>query len=243
MINFSKVDIVNGGHLILSKINLEIKKGEFVFIVGEVGSGKTSIIKSLIAEIPIKVGEAIVGKFNITKLKNREIPYLRRSIGVVFQDFKLLTDRTVYENLEFVLKATGWKSPKAHKMPHQLSGGEQQRIAIARALLNNPELILADEPTANLDSNTTKEIMELILKIHKENSPTIVMVTHNQNLIKNYPARTLVCKNQDCIDLNATNSTDSEHIESAEELEIVEEIESIENTNNADIDEQEKIND
>lgn len=216
IIEFEDVDIVNGDNLVLSNISLSIKKGEFVYIIGKVGSGKTSIIRSLIGEIPIKKGKARIAEFNLRKLKSKQIPYLRRRVGVVFQDFQLLMDRSVYDNLLFVLKATGWKDKKlikekidkvlsdvgmglkAHKMPHQLSGGEQQRIAIARALLNNPDVILADEPTGNLDNDTATEIMELLMSIHSNLKPAIIMITHNKSLFTRYPARTMICENMDC---------------------------------------------
>lgn len=212
IIELDNVDIVNDGHLILSNVSLKVSKGDFVYLVGKVGSGKSSIIKSLIAEIPIKSGMARVGNHNLVKIKKKQIPYLRRGIGVVFQDFQLLMDRSVEENLLFVLEATGWKKrsemtkrvcevldmvgmgTKAHKMPHQLSGGEQQRVVIARAFLNNPPIILADEPTGNLDPDTTVEIMDLFMKIHKEHSPALILVTHNRDLVKKYPGVLMECK-------------------------------------------------
>lgn len=216
IIEYKDVDISNGEHLVLSGVNFDIFAGDFVYIVGKVGSGKTSIIRSLIGEIEINSGEARIGEFMLHKLKKREIPYLRRTIGVVFQDFQLLMDRSVYDNLLFVLKSTDWKDKKsidkkiegvlsdvgmltkAHKMPHQLSGGEQQRVAIARALLNSPEIILADEPTGNLDGETSTEIMDLIQELHKIHSPTIIMVTHNRNLFQKYPGRVFNCEDQSC---------------------------------------------
>ena len=212
LIRLDGVDIFNGGNLILSNVHFEVDRGEFVYIIGKVGSGKSSVIKSLICELPIEGGSAEVCGYNLHKIKNREIPYLRREIGVVFQDFQLLMDRSVNDNLEFVLSATGWKKEsdreervnevlemvglqtKAHKMPHQLSGGEQQRIAIARALLNNPKLILADEPTGNLDKETAHGIMELFMKIHREEKPAIVMVTHNTELCRDFPGKIMLCK-------------------------------------------------
>lgn len=216
LINFNDVDIINEGNLILSNINLSIYKGEFIYIIGKVGSGKTSIINTLIGELPLRKGEASIGEFNLKKLKKRQIPYLRRKIGVIFQDFQLLMDRNVYENLLFVLKATGWKDSKSinnkinevlsyvdmnlksHKMPHQLSGGEQQRIAIARALLNDPEIILADEPTGNLDNDTANEIMDLLIYINRIKKTAILMITHNKGLLKDFPARTLLCEDMMC---------------------------------------------
>lgn len=216
IISFNGVDIVNGSNLILKDVSFSIKEGEFVYLLGKVGSGKTSIIRSLIGEIPIKKGEASICGFNLRKLKKRQIPYLRRNVGVVFQDFQLLMDRSVYANLEFVLKATGWNDKrlieskingvlsdvgmlyKAHKMPHQLSGGEQQRIAIARALLNNPKVILADEPTGNLDQETTFGIMDLLVSINKNQKPAVILITHNKEVHTKYPARTLICDDMQC---------------------------------------------
>lgn len=212
LIEFRNVEISNDTNLVLSDVSIEVDNGEFLYLVGKVGSGKSSIIKSIIAELPLYRGEARVGEYDLLKIKRKQIPYLRRKIGVIFQDFQLLMDRSVEENLLFVLAATGWKDIKAmkqrvteslksvgmetksHKMPHQLSGGEQQRVVIARALLNNPQLILADEPTGNLDPETTTEIMDLFMKIHNEQHPAIVMVTHNTNLVKKYPHRVLVCE-------------------------------------------------
>lgn len=220
LIELNDVDVINDGNLILSDVNLKIDKGEFVYLVGKVGSGKSSIIKTIIAELPIKKGRARVGDYVLNKIKSRQIPYLRRKIGVVFQDFQLLMDRTVEENLLFVLQSTGWKSrkvmkervlemlemvgmeTKAHKMPHQLSGGEQQRVAIARALLNNPAIILADEPTGNLDSETATDIMNLLLKIHRECQPAVLMVTHNRELFKKYPGRVMICERGECHELS-----------------------------------------
>lgn len=212
LIDLDSVDIVNDGHLILSDVSLKVNKGDFVYLVGKVGSGKSSVIKSIIAEIPLTNGRARVGEFDLLKLKHKQIPYLRRGIGVVFQDFQLLMDRSVVENLLFVMEATGWKKKsdmlkraaqvldmvgmgtKGHKMPHQLSGGEQQRVVIARALLNNPPIILADEPTGNLDPDTTLEIMDLFMQIHNEYSPALVLVTHNRELVKRYPGKVMVCE-------------------------------------------------
>lgn len=213
LVEMQNVDIVNDGNLILSDVSLALGKGEFVYLTGKVGSGKSSIIKSLIAEIPLSKGKARVGEFDLLKIKRKQIPYLRRGIGVVFQDFQLLMDRSVEENLLFVLEATGWRNrsemlrrskevldmvgmaTKAHKMPHQLSGGEQQRVVIARAFLNNPPVILADEPTGNLDPDTTIEIMDLFMKINQEQKPALIMVTHNRDLVKRYPGRMMVCEN------------------------------------------------
>lgn len=213
LISMQGVDVVNDGNLILSNVDVTINKGEFVYLLGKVGSGKSSIIKTLIAELPLKKGKAVIAEFDLWKIKKRHIPYLRRKLGVVFQDFQLLMDRTVEDNLLFVLEATGWKKrkemlarasevlamvgmqDKLHKMPHQLSGGEQQRVAIARALLNNPQVILADEPTGNLDEETASDIMNLFMKIHAEYQPAVLMVTHNRELYKRYPGRVLICDN------------------------------------------------
>lgn len=213
MVVMEGVDIMNDENLILSDVNITINKGEFVYLLGKVGSGKSSIIKTLIAELPLTKGNATIADFNLWKIKTRKIPFLRRKLGVVFQDFQLLMDRSVEDNLLFVLEATGWKNrgemvarsnevlsmvglqTKAHKMPHQLSGGEQQRVAIARALLNNPQVILADEPTGNLDEETASDIMNLFMKIHAEYQPAVLMVTHNRELYKRYPGRVLICDN------------------------------------------------
>lgn len=213
LVQMQGVDVMNDENLILSDVNVTINKGEFVYLLGKVGSGKSSIIKTLIAELPLRKGSATVADFDLWKIKTGRIPFLRRKLGVVFQDFQLLMDRSVEDNLLFVLEATGWKKrkdmvaranevlamvgmqTKAHKMPHQLSGGEQQRVAIARALLNNPPVILADEPTGNLDEETAADIMKLFMKIHSEYQPAILMVTHNRELYKRYPGRVLICEN------------------------------------------------
>ena len=213
MISFSHADIFHGDHLVLTDVNFSVNSGEFVYLIGKVGSGKTSLVKTLNAELPLSRGQVDVAGYALHSLKKSQIPYLRRRIGIIFQDFQLLTDRNIYENLSFVLQATGWKkknsiaqrinevlqmvglSTKSYKMPHQLSGGEQQRVAIARALLNAPELILADEPTGNLDPETSSEIMELLIGIKNEGK-TVLMVTHNYNLLKKFPFRTIKCENE-----------------------------------------------
>ncbi len=212
LVQLEGVDVMNDDNLILSDVNITIHKGEFVYLLGKVGSGKSSIIKTLIAELPLRKGKGQIAGFDLWKIKKRKIPFLRRKLGVVFQDFQLLMDRSVEDNLLFVLEATGWKKrsqmvaralevlemvglqTKAHKMPHQLSGGEQQRVAIARALLNNPPVILADEPTGNLDEETATEIMNLFTGIHAEHQPAVLMVTHNRELYKRYPGRVLICE-------------------------------------------------
>jgi cell division transport system ATP-binding protein len=197
-------------HLVLSNVNLSVRKGEFIYLVGRVGSGKSSLIKTLNAQIPLKSGVGLVAGYNLSKIKRREIPYLRRKIGIVFQDFQLLIDRSVNENLEFVLKATGWKNKKeiearigevlekvglglkGYKMPHQLSGGEQQRVVIGRALLNDPDIILADEPTGNLDPETSEGIVRLLMDISKTGR-AVVVATHNYTLLKKFSAKTIKC--------------------------------------------------
>jgi cell division transport system ATP-binding protein len=209
-ISINNANIFQRDQLVLTNVNFEIEQNEFVYIIGRVGSGKSSLIKTLNAEIPLFTGTAYVAGFQVESIKSREIPMLRRKLGVVFQDFKLLTDRSVLDNLFFVLSATGWKNKDAmyarideilkavgmegvkSKMPHQLSGGEQQRIVIARALLNNPEIILADEPTGNLDPDTSIEILELFRKIHSEGK-TVLMATHDKLLIDEFPKRTFIC--------------------------------------------------
>lgn len=209
-ISVTNADIFQREQLVLNDVNFQINNGEFVFLIGKVGSGKSSLIKTLNAEIPLYKGSADVAGFKLESIKNKDIPFLRRKIGVVFQDFKLLTDRNIYSNLFFVLKATGWTDKKSmddridlmleevgmkdvkKKMPHQLSGGEQQRIVVARALLNNPDIILADEPTGNLDYDTSVEILELFKKIHAEGK-SILMATHDKLMVEKYPSRTLIC--------------------------------------------------
>ena len=216
IISFQGTDILNGEDIVIYGMDMEIEKGDFVYIVGKVGTGKTSIIRTMIAEHRPGKGSATVCGYDLSTIRPKEIPFLRRKLGVVFQDFQLLTDRTVEDNLSFVLKATGWKDraaadrrirevleavgmeTKAHKMPHQLSGGEQQRIAIARALLNKPEVIIADEPTGNLDGETAEGIMQLLTRINREEGTAIVMVTHNRSLFEQYPGRVFLCKDEAC---------------------------------------------
>ena len=211
-LNFEKASIFQKDNLVLSDVSFQLKKSEFTYLIGRVGSGKTSLIKTINAELPLREGKALVCGFNLNTIKRRQIPFLRRKLGIVFQDFQLLIDRNVHENLTFVLQATGWKirkqineridevlekvglGYKGYKMPHQLSGGEQQRVVIARALLNNPELILADEPTGNLDPETSADIMKILMDI-SSNGRAVIMATHNYTLLKKFPARTLKCEN------------------------------------------------
>ncbi|MBQ5637843.1 MAG: ATP-binding cassette domain-containing protein [Alistipes sp.] len=201
--------IINEGELILSDVDLEVARGEFVYLIGRVGSGKSTLLKTLYAEVPLLVGAGEIAGFDLRTLKRRDIPYLRRRIGIVFQDYQLLTDRNVFMNLYYVLKATGWKKEeeireridkvlgmvkleqKSYKMPFELSGGEQQRLVIARALLNDPEVLLADEPTGNLDPVTADGIMRIFREI-SERGCAVVMSTHNTALIENYPARAIL---------------------------------------------------
>jgi cell division transport system ATP-binding protein len=218
-ISLKGVNIFQNDHLILSDVNLEIEKGEFVYLIGKTGSGKSSLLKTLYADLPLKEGEGSIADFDLKKIKTRDIPKLRRKLGIIFQDFQLLSDRTVEENLRFVLKATGWKNKseiderildvlkkvglptKKHKMPHQLSGGEQQRVGIARALLNDPEVILADEPSGNLDPETTAEILQLLLDI-AANGRSVLVATHDLTLFELHRARTLKCDGGVIIDSN-----------------------------------------
>ncbi|MDP2335557.1 MAG: ATP-binding cassette domain-containing protein [Bacteroidota bacterium] len=213
IIELKNADIFQHDYMVLSDISLEIKTGEFVYLIGKVGTGKSSIIKTLNAELPLEKGEGKVAGFNLAEIKPREIPFLRRKLGVVFQDFRLLSDRNVYDNLTFVLKATDWKDEfeiadrvntvlemvamthKSKSMPHQLSGGEQQRVVIARAILNNPEIILADEPTGNLDPHTSIELMQIFKDLNDQDK-TVVVATHDYPLIRKFPARIITVDEQ-----------------------------------------------
>lgn len=210
MVSLKKVTVVNENNVILSDVNFEVASGEFVFLIGKTGTGKSSLLKVLYGDLLLDSGAGSIVGFDLLRLKEREIPKLRRKLGVVFQDFKLLLDRTIFDNLAFVLKATGWNDKGKIKMrvaevlemvnvtsndqkfPFELSGGEQQRVAIARALLNHPELILADEPTGNLDPETSQEIMQLFRKLHA-GGISIIMATHDYNMIVKFPGRILRC--------------------------------------------------
>ncbi len=209
IVQIKNANIYQSGNLILNNVNLTVNQGEFVYLVGKTGTGKSSLLKTLYGELPLTEGEGTVNSFNLRDMDWKKVPFLRRSLGVVFQDFQLLTDRTVHENLKFVLKATGWKDEKlmeekindvldkvglkakGFKMPFEMSGGEQQRVDIARALLNSPKLILADEPTGNLDPETSDEIMSLLFQVAKDYNTTVVMATHDFMVINKFPARTI----------------------------------------------------
>jgi len=221
LIQYENVDICQQELIILKDIDFKVRSGEFIFLLGKVGSGKSSLLKSLYHEAPISSGSAHVFDYNIQKIKKSEIPHLRRKFGIVFQDFQLLIDRTVNENLEFVLRATKWKdkgaiesqienvlhqvgmSTKGYKMPHQLSGGEQQRIVIARALLNSPEAILADEPTGNLDPETANDLVDLLYQISLAGT-TVIMATHNLTWLDKYPGRIIRCEDEKLYEISST---------------------------------------
>lgn len=214
LIEYSGVDIHRNEHVALKDVNLKVGAGEFIYLIGRVGSGKTSLLKTLYAEVPVSAGSAMVFDYDLQSIKPAEVPFLRREIGIVFQDFQLLNDRTAYDNLDFVLRATGWKDTeerrvridavlrkvgmhtKAFKMPHQLSGGEQQRIVIARALLNKPRLILADEPTGNLDPETGEQIMTTLHDICRNEGTTVIVATHNLGYPSRYKGRILKCEHK-----------------------------------------------
>jgi cell division transport system ATP-binding protein len=211
VLSLKNVTIYQENRVILSQVNLEVKEGEFLYIIGKTGTGKSSFMKTLYGDLPLTEGSGTIVGYDLVSLKEKDIPFLRRKIGIVFQDFQLLLDRSVNENMLFVLKATGWTDKQemqdkiddvldrvglkgiANKMPHQLSGGEQQRVAIARALLNDPELILADEPTGNLDPQTSAEVLGVLRKIN-ENGKTVIMATHDYALLMKFPSKTLKCE-------------------------------------------------
>jgi cell division transport system ATP-binding protein len=223
ILELRKANIYQGNSLILQDVNISVEKGEFVFLVGKTGTGKSSLLKTLYGELPLTEGEGNVVGFDLKQLTWKTVPYLRRTIGIVFQDFQLLTDRNIHDNLEFVLQATGWKDKKlmeekiqevlekvglktkGFKYPFELSGGEQQRIDVARALLNSPKLILADEPTGNLDPETSDEIMNLLIQVSKDFGSAVVMATHDYMVINKFPARTIKTEKGRVID-NATLS-------------------------------------
>jgi len=228
IISFKDADIVNGEATVIYGLNMDVNPGDFVYVVGKVGTGKTSIIRTIIAENKLGKGSGTVCGYDLATIREKDIPYLRRKMGVVFQDFQLLMDRTVEDNLLFVLKATGWKDNeaiskritavlkavgmelKAHKMPHQLSGGEQQRIAIARSLLNDPMVIIADEPTGNLDNETADGIMKLLTGINRDKGTAIIMVTHNRQIFEKYPGRVMVCREETCFEQESGEVIDLE---------------------------------
>jgi len=217
LIDYKNIEIRKNENIILKEVNLSLNKGEFLYIIGKVGSGKSSLLKTIYREMPIAEGAAQVFDYDLSKIKRKQIPFLRRKVGIVFQDFQLLSDRSVYDNLLFVLKATGWKDKIAmqqrmdivlkqvgmsnshHKFPHELSGGEQQRIVIARALLNSPELILADEPTGNLDPETGSQIVQLLHDI-SDKGTAVIMTTHNYQWVQNFPAKVMKCEGQRLIE-------------------------------------------
>ena len=217
VIEYRDVEILRQELTVLKNVNLSVEEGEFVYLIGKVGSGKSSLIKTIYAEIPIESGEAKVFDYDLAEIRRRDVPMLRRKIGVVFQDFQLLTDRSVADNLLFVLKATGWKDKeemqeridevlkqvgmenKSYKMPHELSGGEQQRVVIARSILNKPKLILADEPTGNLDPETGHQIV-LLLRGIAEKGTAVIMATHNINLVEEFPGRVIKCEDKKVVE-------------------------------------------
>lgn len=214
VIIYNNVNIYQGKNIVLADVNVDIKQGEFIYLIGKTGTGKSSFLKTLYGELAVKEGEASVCGFNLRKLKAKDIPTLRRKLGIVFQDFQLLHDRSVHENLDFVLRATGWDNKKIreqriaevltelnlthlhYKMPYQISGGEQQRLVIARAMLNSPPLFIADEPTGNLDPETSEEIMRMLIRINREHNTSILMATHNYQIIEKYPAQIYSCSDQ-----------------------------------------------
>src|ERR1700722_14205690 len=213
IIRLRNVDVYQQKHLVLTNVNLHIDKGDFVWLIGQTGSGKSSLLKVLYGDVPVSTGDGIACGYDLNNIKSKDIPFLRRKLGIVFQDFQLLIDRSIEENLLFVMKATGWKDKKLiadktldvlekvglrsklKKMPHELSGGEQQRVVIARALLNDPEIILADEPTGNLDPDTSEEIVLLLKQIGQELGTAVLIATHDYHIIRTFPSRIIKCEN------------------------------------------------
>lgn len=213
VISYQHVNVYQGKDPVLTDVSIDVQAGEFIYLIGKTGTGKSSFLKTLYGELPIKEGAAYVCGYDLTKLKKSDIPLLRRKLGIVFQDFQLLSDRNVYENLDFVLRATGWESKEkrneriaevlsevglshlSSKMPFQISGGEQQRLVIARSLINNPPLIIADEPTGNLDPETSDEIVKLLIRINREHNTAVLMATHNYQIIDKYPSKIFSCSN------------------------------------------------
>ena len=235
-INYHNLEIRQQENIVLEEVNLQVQEGEFVYLIGKVGSGKSSLLKTMYGELDIHSGNADVLGYDMARIRRKQIPALRKRIGIVFQDFQLLIDRNVRDNLDFVLKATGWNdkgkrvrrieevleqvgmSTKGYKMPHELSGGEQQRIVIARAILNTPEIILADEPTGNLDPDTGRQIVELLRNICTQGS-TVIMTTHNLQLIEEYPGRVFRCEGHKLVESQLQSSESSENSESSERSE------------------------
>lgn len=238
-IRYHNVEIRQQENIVLEEVNLQIREGEFVYLIGKVGSGKSSLLKTMYGELDIHSGQADVLSYDMARIRRGHIPALRKRIGIVFQDFQLLIDRNVWDNLDFVLKATGWKdkgrrrqrieevleqvgmSTKGYKMPHELSGGEQQRIVIARAILNTPEIILADEPTGNLDPETGRQIVQLLRNICTKGS-TVIMTTHNLQLLEEYPGKVFCCEGHRLIESQLQSSESSENSEYSENSESTE---------------------
>lgn len=228
VISLEGVDIKQRGNIILKNVNLKVREGEFIYLIGKTGSGKSSLLKTLYADLPLKTGTGSVCGYDLGKIRRKEVPFLRRKLGIVFQDFELLTDRSVNDNLEFVLLATGWNDARAMKsrmesvlelvglegrgedMPHELSGGEQQRVVIARALLNTPHLILADEPTGNLDPKTSLEILNLLLAISKSGT-AVLMASHDYTTMQKFSSRAIVCDGQTLSEANGISAYERIH--------------------------------
>lgn len=226
LVQLENIEVCQDENVVLSNASLSLNEGEFVYVIGKVGSGKSCLLKTLYAEIPLCKGRAFVAGYNLGEIKRSEIPHLRRKLGIIFQDFQLLTDRSAIKNLEFVLKATGWRNKteikrrieevleqigmpnKGYKMPHELSGGEQQRVAIARALLNTPEIILADEPTGNLDPETSEQIVQLLHDIRGKGT-AVIMTTHNYNIVSRFPGHVIKCENRQLYDIKQALEPDT----------------------------------